>query len=137
MLINSKYNKINKYLKALELSRLESDFITFLEDGNSLAAADIDKFLKLIKFKEHDTFYLEFEKIISPASEEQKPIKKNINKKSSASRVKKYRDITKAKGYKNLSLLLPPDTYQKLKDLKLKNNMTYAELITFLVSNQK
>jgi hypothetical protein len=53
---------------------------------------------------------------------------------TSSDRVKKHREVRKSNGDKNVSLVLPALEYEKLKKMKIRKNMTYSELIVFLMS---
>ena len=131
MFLNSENTKIIKYLKLKNRYRFADAYLQFLGTGKKLDKSDIKILLKNIR---SDNF-LEFEKsLIDIFSRFKITVISDQQKSSSNLRVKKYRESIKAKGYKNLSLLLPPDDYQKLKKMKLSKNMTYSELISFLIN---
>ena len=130
MFLSPENTKIINYLKLKNMYRFADAYLQFLGTGKKLDKSDIKILLKNIRSNN----FLEFEKNISNifARSKIEVIKKVIR--SSLSRVKKHREDLKAKGYKNLSLLLPPDDYQKLKKMKLLKKMTYSELISFLIN---
>lgn len=126
--IDTKYKKIFKYINAMNLSEIEEKLKNYLQSGSNLSNDNFEKLLKMIKFKDHDNFIIELLKIIDDDNFAS-------NKKSSSNlRVKKYRNNLKQKGYKNLSLNLSEDDYKKLKILKIKKQMTYSQIISFLLN---
>jgi len=133
MFLNSENKKLIDYLKLENMYRYADAYLQFLGTGEKLDKSNMKILLKNIRSND----FVEFEKNILEifACSKITVIKKVIR--SSLPRVKKHRANIRAKGYKNISLQLPPGVYQELKLLKLKNNMTYSELISFLISNQK
>lgn len=137
MFMNSENTKLIDYLKLKNMYRYANAYLQFLGTGKKLDKKSIKILLKNIRSGD----LVEFEKnMVDIFSKFEINVtvqhKKNTLPKSSSIRVKKHRENIKAKGYKNLSLELPADQYKKLKDLKIKKNMTYSELITFLISDK-
>ena len=58
-----------------------------------------------------------------------------LNSSTSAS-VKKHRERLKKLGFKQISIYLSPDTYEKLKYLKLHTNKSYADIISYWVEKE-
>jgi hypothetical protein len=137
MFLNAENTKLIEYLKLKNMYRYADAYFQFLDTGAKLDKSSMKILLKNIRsndFAEFEKNILEiFSKFEITVTLQQE---KNTLPKSSLIRVKKHRDNIKAKGYKNISLQLSPDIYQKLKSLKLKNNMTYSELIDFLISKE-
>jgi len=132
MFLNAENTKLIEYLKLKNMYRYADAYLQFLGTGKKLDRSDLKILLKNIRSKD----FAEFEKNIFEIFARYKiEVQKKVIR-SSLIRVKKHRENIKAKGYKNISLQLPPDIYQKLKSLKLKNNMTYSELIDFLISKE-
>jgi len=132
MFLNAENKKLIEYLKLKNMYRYADAYLQFLGTGKNLDKSNIKILLKNIRSND----FLEFEKNIfeifalSKIEVEKKVIRSSLH------RVKKHREITRSKGYKNISLQLPEDVHKKLKDLKTKKMMTYAEVIAFLVSNK-
>jgi hypothetical protein len=132
MFLNAENTKLIEYLKLKNMYRYADAYFQFLDTGKKLDKFDLKILLKNIRSND----FAEFEKnILDIFSRSKIEVQKKVIR-SSLFRVKKHRENIKAKGYKNISLQLPPDIYQKLKSLKLKNNMTYSELIDFLISKE-
>jgi predicted DNA-binding protein len=55
---------------------------------------------------------------------------------TSAINVKNYRERLKALGFKQVSIYLPPSTYEKLKFLRLHMNKSYADIIEKLIEEE-
>ena len=131
MFLTSDNTKIIEYLKLKNMYRFADAYLQFLGTGKKLDKSDIKILLKNIRSSD----FLEFEKsLFEIFSRFGITVISEVQKSSSNLRVKKHRESIKAKGYKNLSLLLPPDDYQKLKKMKLSKKMTYSELISFLIN---
>ena len=129
MELNHKNKKIIEYFKLKNMYRFADAYLQFLGTGKKLT----NQHLKILLANIDANNFSEFEKnILEIFSKFEIQLTS-----SSLVRVKKHRENIKAKGYKNISLQLPPDIYQKLKSLKLKNNMTYSDLISFLISDKK
>jgi hypothetical protein len=132
---DNKHKKIIKYLNAMGLNELKNSFIKYLDDGFLLSAADIEKMLKFIKYKDVENLSQKLLEILSDLKNNVTlQHKKNTLSKSSLTRVKKHRNNLKQKGYKNLSVNLSAEDTKKLKDLKLKKQMTHSQLISFLIN---
>ena len=58
-----------------------------------------------------------------------------LNSSNSAS-VKKHRERLKKLGFKQVSIYLAPDIYEKLKYLKLHTNKSYADIISYWVEKE-
>ena len=56
--IDTKYKKIFKYINAMNLSEIEEKLKNYLQSDNSLSHDNIEKLLKIIKFKDHDNFII-------------------------------------------------------------------------------
>jgi len=131
MFLSPENSKIINYLKLKNMYRFADAYLQFLGTGAKLDKSDIKILLKKIRSND----FLEFEKsLLEIFSRSKISVISEVEKSSSNLRVKKHRENIKAKGYKNLSLLLPPDDYQKLKKMKLSKKMTYSELISFLIN---
>lgn len=133
MKLNHKNKQIVEYLKLKNKYFFADKYLQFLNTGKKFS----NQHLKILLSDISSNDFLEFEKNILEIFS---LYKIDVNKKlpsSTSARVKKHREDIKAKGYKNISLQLPPDIYQNLKTLKLKKQMTYSQLISFLVSTQK
>jgi len=139
MFLNSDNQKIVDYLKLNSLENFAEGYITFLGSGNKLLKSELKIILKSIRKKDKQFLTKKLLEIFKnfDISLPDEISKKEAVKNSSTSRVKKHREINKLKGFKNLSLLLPPDEYQKLRELKIKKQMTYSELIIFLLETAK
>jgi biotin operon repressor len=132
---DNKHKKIIKYLNAMGLNELKNSFVKYLADGFLLSAADIEKMLKFIKYKDVENLSQKLLEILSDLKNNVTlQHKKNTLLKSSLTRVKKHRNSLKQKGYKNLSVNLSAEDTKKLKDLKLKKQMTHSQLISFLIN---
>jgi len=66
-------------------------------------------------------------------SKEELELKKNVN---STINVRNYRERLKALGFKQVSIYLPPSTYEKLKFLRLHTNKSYADIIERLIEEE-
>ena len=60
----------------------------------------------------------------------------NLTFSSSNASVKKHRERLKKLGFKQISIYLAPDIYEKLKYLKLHTNKSYADLISYWVEKE-
>ena len=60
----------------------------------------------------------------------------NLTFNSSSASVKKHRERLKKLGFKQISIYLAPDIYEKLKYLKLHTNKSYADLISYWVEKE-
>jgi len=133
MFLNFENIKLIEYLKLKNMYRYADAYLQFLGTGGKLDKTNMKILLKNIRSND----FSEFEKnILEIFARSKIEVEKKVIR-SSLPRVKKHRENIKAKGYKNISLQLPPDVYQKLKSLKIKNNMTYSDLISFLISDKK
>lgn len=135
MFLNSENTKIIDYLKLNSLTNFADAYQELLSTGKKIDKKELKIISKLVRNMQCEDLLKKLLEIfsrfgISVASD----YEKNTLPKSSNDRVKKHREKIMAKGYKNLSLQLPPDQYQKLKDLKIKKQMTYSELIIFLIN---
>ena len=129
MFLNSENTKLIEYLKLKNMYRYGDAYLHFLGTGKKLDKSNMKILLKNIRSND----FAEFEKnILEIFTRSKIEVEKKVIR-SSLPRVKKHRENIKAKGYKNISLQLPPDVYQNLKSLKLKKKMTYSELISFLI----
>jgi len=141
MITNSQKSKISKFMKTNRLHELQKDLKKFFDAGLVLKKKDIDILLNLARYRDvenfsstlHDLIKNDFIYCDSAAAEKDVTLQEE---KSVNQRVRKHREITKSKGYKNISLQLPTDVHKKLKDLKVKKMMTYAEVIAFLMSSK-
>jgi len=137
MFLNSENTKIIQFLKSNSLINLADAYYNFLSAGKKINKNELKLISKLVRNmqivdleKKLLEILLEFG--IVPAVQKEKStllVPSNL-------RVKKYRESLKAKGYKSLSFQVSADNYKKLRDLKLKNKMTYAELIVFLIDKK-
>lgn len=135
MFLNSENTKIIDYLKLNNLTNFADAYYDFLSTGQKLDKKELKILSKFVRNNSLEDLRKKFLEIFSIFEiDVSVPVKKNTLSVSSNLRVKKHRDKIKSKGYKNLSLQLPPDEYQKLKDLKIKKQMTYQELIIFLIN---
>jgi len=132
MFLNSENKKIIEYLLLNNLSNYADAYLKLLATGLKIDKNEFKKIIKLVKSNNS----IELSKNLLEIFLKFKIDIKN-NSSSSNERVKKYRENIKAKGYKNIALQLPPGVYQKLRLLKIKHNMTYSELIAFLISDIK
>jgi len=135
MFLNSENTKIIDYLKLNSLDNFSDAYYKLLSTGEKIDKKELKIISKFVRNNQREDLskklleiFLKFEIDVTVQYE------KNTLPKSSLIRVKKHRENIKAKGYKNLSFQLPPDEYQKLKDLKIKKQMTYQELIIFLIN---
>jgi Ca2+-binding EF-hand superfamily protein len=62
---DSKHKKIIKYLNAMGLNELKNSFVKYLADGFLLSAADIEKMLKFIKYKDVENLSQKLLEILS------------------------------------------------------------------------
>jgi len=131
MFLTSDNIKIIEYLKLKNMYRFADVYLQFLGTGEKLEKKELKILLKFVRFDSAADLRKKFIEIFSRLDIK---LSSPVEKSSSNLRVKKHRENVKAKGYKNLSLLLPPDDYQKLKKMKLSKKMTYSELISFLVN---
>ena len=135
MFLNSENTKIIDYLKLNSLTNFEDGYYKILSTGKKIDKRDLKILSKFVKNNQCDKL---LEKLLEIFSRFEIDLtfhhKKNMLLNSSNLRVKKHREKIKSKGYKNLSVQLPPGEYQKLKDLKIKKQMTYQELIIFLIN---
>jgi len=135
MFLNSENTKIIDYLNSNSLTNFADGYYKLLNTGKKIDKKELKILLKFVRYGQREEL---FEKLLEIFSKFEIDLvvghKKNTLSKSSNFRVKKHREKIKAKGYKNLSVQLPADEYQKLKDLKIKNHMTYQELIIFLIN---
>lgn len=135
MFINSQNTKIIDYLKLNSLLNFADAYYELLSAGHKIDKKELKIISKFVRSDNLD--YLQ-KKLLEIFSRFQISVtlqhEKNTLPSSSFDRVKKHREKMKSKGYKNLSLQLPPDEYKKLKALKIKKQMTYQELIIFLIN---
>jgi len=61
--------------------------------------------------------------------------KKRIDPRKSKERVKSHRERKKVLGYSQLSILVSKDDLERLKRLKMSRNMTYQELLSYMIKN--
>ena len=135
MFLNSENIKIIEYLKLNSLINFADGYYKFLSTGTKLDKKELKILSKFVRNNQREDLLKKLLEIFSKFEiDVTVQHKKNTLPNSSNSRVKKHRDKIKAKGYKHLSLQLPPYEYQKLKDLKIKKQMTYSELIIFLIN---
>jgi|Deesub1362A_J573_1020465.scaffolds.fasta_scaffold29361_2 hypothetical protein len=136
MFLNSENTKIIDYLNTNALTNFADGYLELLSAGKKIDKKELKIISRFVRDMQKEDLT---KKLLDVFSRFEIDVtvqdKKNILSKSSNSRVKKYREDIRSKGYKNLSLQLSPDDFQKLKHLKIKNQMTYAELIIFLVDN--
>lgn len=135
MFLNSENTKIIEYLKLNSLPNFADGYYELLSTGTKLDKKELKILSKFVRNMQREDLlkklleiFSKFEIDVTPQHE------KNMLPKSSLTRVKKHREKIKAKGYKNLSVQLPADQYKKLKDLKIKKQITYSELIIFLIN---
>ncbi len=112
--------------KKLKLSRL---FLKLFENDIKVNKKELKELFRIVGKRELEELELKLLNILDRCKID------TIEK--STVRVKKYRDNIRAKGYKNLSIQIPPGEYEKLRKMKIKNNMNYTDLIIFLINNQK
>jgi len=125
MILNHKNKKIIEYFKLKNMYRYEAAYLQFLGTGKKLT----NQHFKILLVNIEANNFLEFEKNIFEIFS----LFKIELTSSSLDRVKKHRSNLKKRGFKNISISLPGTEYDKLKKLKVKNNMTYSELISFLI----
>ncbi len=135
MFLNSENTKIIEYLKLNGLTSFADAYYKLLVDDIKIDKKELklmSKFVRNLQFDDLEKILLEifsrFDIDVTPQH------KKNTLSKSSLTRVKKHRDYLKQKGYKNLSVNLSAEDFKKLKDLKLKKQMTHSQLISFLIN---
>jgi len=136
--------RILEYVELYISLSLANNYNAFLRAGKKVDRNKLKFLGKLVKSKSTDLLEKNILEILSPVVDvpiievlkkcDFTGVKKNVSNISSSFRVKKYRDSIKKKGYKNLSLQLPSDVFKDLKTLKLKKQMTYSELISFLIN---
>jgi len=130
--LNSDNQKIVDYFSQRNLDNYKKAFLDLLDQGIKIDKKEIKKILKFVRANDLQNIKLHFDiifgrediflSVISPA------------KKSSYSRLKKYRTRAKQKGLKNLSFLISPDDYKKIRDLKRAKSMTYSEILSYLLA---
>jgi len=135
MFLNSENTKIIEYLKLNSLTNFADGYYKFLSTGTKLDKKELNILSKFVRNMQREDLLKKLLEIFSKFKiDVTVQHKKNTLPNSSNLRVKKHRENIKSKGYKNLSVQLPADQYKKLKDLKIKKQMTYSELIIFLIN---
>lgn len=127
MYLNSDQTKINNFLLNENKKDISDSFCELISKGFKISIKDIKSLLKFVRFEKPEELSKKLLELF-----EQSGISIKLN---STNRVKKHREHVKAKGYKILSFSLSPADYEKLKTMKNIRNMTYSELIVFLMSH--
>jgi len=140
MYLNSENQKIYDFFSQNNLDNYRIAFLDLLDLVKKIEKKELKKILRFVRSGDLKSVKSIFEIIFDREGiilAADTPAKKNdlaAEKKSTYSRVKKYRSRAKQKGLKNISLLVSPDDYQKLKDLKHSKSMTYAEIFSYLLT---
>jgi len=137
MFLNSDNKKVVSYLESKELSQYKKIFLELLADDKKIDKKDLKILIKNIR---HD-LEEKVKEILSDIFLKNKIdftaiSKKSVNDKSVNDRVKKFREKNKERGFKNLSFYISPIDYEILQKIKIKKNMTYSELISFLLNSE-
>jgi len=82
------------------------------------------------------TLDLENQSFDNTLQDEENKDSSNLTFSSSSASVKKHRERLKKLGFRQISIYLAPDIYEKLKYLKLHTNKSYADLISYWVEKE-
>lgn len=115
----NKLNKINIHLMTWKVIMRYVHNIR--ENGGN--RKDLEKFI---------VSYLVLYGILFIPARKVKKVKSTVGK----DRVKKHRAIKKELGYKTISIQLSPDNYERMKRYKMRNNLTYNDLIDKLLNGK-
>ena len=138
--LNSDNQKIVDYFSQRNLDNYKKAFLDLLDQGIKIDKKEIKKILKFVRANDLQNIKLHFDIIFGREDiflAAKSPTKKSDyggSQKSSYSRLKKYRTRAKQKGLKNLSFLISPDDYKKIRDLKRSKSMTYSEILSYLLA---
>jgi len=132
MFLNSDNKKIVSYLESKELFKYKKVFLEFLYQDKKIDKKDLKILLKNMRSDFEEKVKENLLEIFS----KNKISSRGVEKKSVKQRVKKFREKNKENGLKNISFFLSGEDYEKIKNMKREKNMTYSELISFLLNSQ-
>lgn len=128
MFLNRENTKIVSHLDNHNFTDLKKSYLYLLENNIKIGKNENKSLLKTL---DQDNPQIVKNKLIDIFTKFDVPLK-FIS--ISSERVKKHRKKIRDQGYKNLSLMLPAHEHDKLRSMKIRENMTYSELIIFLMS---